>query len=130
MGANLQKTAQVYSQPLFGRGPGGGASLREAASPGVLPSPLVYKKRTDCSVRCKALVDVVALLELVNTSTGINQLLLTGEERMALGADINLQLRLRAAGLKRLTAHAANDGLAVLGMDSFLHDFSPLSRMQ
>ena len=36
MGANLQKRRPVYSQPLFGRGPGGGASLREAASPGAL----------------------------------------------------------------------------------------------
>ena len=37
MGAQACRKAQVYSQLLFGRGPGGGASLREAASPGVLP---------------------------------------------------------------------------------------------
>ncbi len=30
-----KRTAQLERQPLFGRGPGGGASLREAASPGV-----------------------------------------------------------------------------------------------
>ena len=33
------KKNQLEPQPLFGRGPGGGASLREAASPGV-PPPL------------------------------------------------------------------------------------------
>ena len=89
------------------------------------------KKRTDLrSVRCKDLFDAETLLEAIDASAGIHQLLLAGEERMALGADINLQLLLRAAGFKRLTAHAANDGLAVLGMDSFFLDFSPLSRMQ
>ena len=35
MDAQRQRKRQVYSQPLFGRGPGGGASLREADSPGV-----------------------------------------------------------------------------------------------
>ena len=35
MGAQAGRNRQVYFQPLFGRGPGGGASLREAASPGV-----------------------------------------------------------------------------------------------
>ena len=89
------------------------------------------KKRTGLrSVRCKDLFDAETLLEAIDASAGIHQLLLAGEERMALGADINLQLLLRAAGFKRLTAHAANDGLAVLGMDSFFYDFSPLSRMQ
>ena len=36
---HLRKTSPLKRQPLFGRGPGGGASLREAASPGVLPLP-------------------------------------------------------------------------------------------
>jgi hypothetical protein len=40
---------------------------------------------------------------------------------MALGADINLHLFLRGAGLKCFTAYAANDAFAVLGMDVFLH---------
>ena len=38
MGTQVRRKRQAYSQLLFGRGPGGGASLREAASPGVHPS--------------------------------------------------------------------------------------------
>ena len=37
MGTQVRRKRQAYSQLLFGRGPGGGASLREAASPGVSP---------------------------------------------------------------------------------------------
>ena len=42
---------------------------------------------------------------------------------MALGADIHLQFLLGRTGLKRLTAHAANDALAVVGMDLLFHGF-------
>ena len=47
MGANLQKNNQAYSQLLFGRGPGGGASLREAASPGVLPFSHLFERERE-----------------------------------------------------------------------------------
>ena len=56
-------------------------------------------------------------------SAVVDQLLLTGVERMALGADIHAQLLLHGTGLKGLAADAANDGLAVIGMDLFLHGF-------
>ena len=75
------------------------------------------------------LFHVETLLETVNTSTGINQLLLAGKERMALGADFNLQFGLDRPRLKRLTAYATDDGLAIFGMDLFFHAFSPLLRM-
>ena len=71
----------------------------------------------------------VALLELVHAAAGIHQLLLAGVERVALGADFNAQLLLGGAGCERFTAYAANDRLAILGMDAFLHCFSPLLRM-
>ena len=74
--------------------------------------------------------NVETFLKTVNTAAGINQLLLPRVERMALGADINLHLFLCGAGLKCLTAYAANNAFAVLGMDVFLHGVSPLSRMQ
>ena len=49
MGTNLQRNRQAYSQPLFGRGSGGGVSLREAASPGVsLRSPYAACPRRFC----------------------------------------------------------------------------------
>ena len=72
---------------------------------------------------------VETLLEAVNASAGINQLLLAGKERVALGADFNLQLGLDRPRLKRLTAYATDDGLAIFGMDLFFHAFSPLLRM-
>ena len=39
MGTQRQRKSQAYSQLLFGRGPGGDASLREAASPEFVHSP-------------------------------------------------------------------------------------------
>ena len=65
----------------------------------------------------------VALLELIHTTAGVHQLLLAGVERVALGANFNLQLLLGRAGREGLAAHAAHDRLAVLGMDAFLHCF-------
>ena len=65
----------------------------------------------------------VALLELIHTAAGVHQLLLAGVERVALGADFNLQLLLGGAGGEGFTAYAANDCLTVLGMDAFLHCF-------
>ena len=69
----------------------------------------------------RLLFHIEPLLEAINASASVNQLLFTGVERMALGADINLHLFLRGAGLKCFTAYAANDAFAVLGMDVFLH---------
>ena len=69
----------------------------------------------------RLLFHIEPLLEAINASASVNQLLFTGVERMALGADINLHLFLGGAGLKCFTAYAANDAFAVLGMDVFLH---------
>ena len=67
------------------------------------------------------LFNVEALLETVNTSARVNQLLLAGIERMALGTDIHLHLFLGRAGFKSFTAYAANHALTILGMNIFLH---------
>ena len=67
-----------------------------------------------------------ALLEAIDAAAAIHQLLLAGEEGMALGADFNTQFLLGGTGLESFTAHAAHDGLFVLGMDLFLHSISPL----
>ena len=65
--------------------------------------------------------NIEPLLEAINTSTSVYQLLLAGIERMAFGADIHLHLFLCGAGFKCFTAYAANDTFAVLGMNVFLH---------
>ena len=67
------------------------------------------------------LFHIEALLEAINASASVNQLLFARVERMTFGANINFHLFLGGAGLKCFTAYAANDAFAVLGMDVFLH---------
>ena len=69
----------------------------------------------------KILVEIEALLESVYTSAGIDQLLLTREVRVALGADFNADVLLCRAGVDDITACTGNGGLLVFGMQSFLH---------
>ena len=75
------------------------------------------------------LFNIEALLETVNTAARVNELLLAGVERMALGADIHLHLFLGRAGLKSFTAYAANHALTILGMNIFLHCLFHLFRV-
>ena len=74
-------------------------------------------------MRCElySLLQTELLVETVNTSTSINQLLLAGIERVALGADLNTNVLLGRTSGKDIAARAADGGLFVLGMDTFLH---------
>jgi len=67
------------------------------------------------------------LLELVYTTASVNKLLLTGEERMALGADVHAKLTvcitLRGASGYSFTASATNGYFFILRMDSVFHCF-------
>ena len=67
------------------------------------------------------LLQAEALVEAINTSTGVNQLLLAGIERVALGADLNTDVLLGGTGRKDVTTGTANGSLFVIGMDTFLH---------
>ena len=67
------------------------------------------------------LCNAVTLIESVSTSAGINELLSSGEERMALGANFNTDILLGRAGLDHITASAGNGSLAIIRMDLFLH---------
>ena len=71
----------------------------------------------------KLFIHTETLLESVNASAGINQLLLAGIERVALGADLNTNVLLGRTSGKDIAARAADGGLFVLGMDTFLHFF-------
>ncbi len=73
------------------------------------------------------LIQVEALLKAINTSAGVYQLLLTGEERMALRANVDNDVLLRGARFDDVAASATNGRLVILGMDSLLHVVSPLS---
>ena len=72
-------------------------------------------------MRISLLLNAESLVETVNTSTGVNQLLLAGIERVALGADFNTNVTLGGTSSKSVTTCTADRGLFVLGMDTFLH---------
>ncbi len=67
------------------------------------------------------------LVELVNTSASVNELLLAGKERMALGADIYSHITLGGLGLNNLAARANNLSVLIFGMDTVLHSIHNLS---
>ena len=73
------------------------------------------------------LLQAKTLVETINTSTGVNQLLLAGIERVALGADFDSDVLLGGTSSKDIAASAADGSLIVLGMETFLHCCSPLS---
>ena len=73
-----------------------------------------------CSVF--VLVKIEFLLELINSSACINELLLTGEEGVALGTNVHAAIFLGGASGIHSTASAADGGLLIVRMDSFLHD--------
>ena len=64
-----------------------------------------------------------SLLELIDTSACIYELLLTCVERVALRADINTEAALRGGCLESLAASALYRDNLSLRMDSFFHVF-------
>ena len=74
-------------------------------------------------MRTVFLLQAVFLVETVNTSTGVNKLLLAGVERVTLGANFNLDVLLGRTSLNNCTTRASDSRLFVLGMDTFLHGF-------
>ena len=72
-------------------------------------------------MRVSFLLQIKSLVEPINTSTGVNQLLLAGIERVALGTDFDTDVLLGGTGSKSITTGAADGSLFVLGMDAFSH---------
>lgn len=70
------------------------------------------------------MLNIVSFLELVYTAACINQLLLTGKERMALVADVNFQCFhvFRGTRLKSRAARANYGNLVIFGMYFGLHN--------
>ena len=65
----------------------------------------------------------VTLLETVYTPAGVNQLLLAGKIRMALGTNFNAQILLGRTGLEGIAANTGHGRLLILGMNALFHDF-------
>jgi hypothetical protein len=79
------------------------------------------KRGNPCFFYLSQLVHAIALLKAIHASAGIYQLLTAGKERVALGANFNLELTLDGTALEGLTASATNDALTVIGVDILLH---------
>ncbi len=69
-------------------------------------------------------VEVVFLLEFLDTPAAVGELLLTGKERMACRAYIKPHLRLERPGHKSVSACASYFTVHIFGMDSFLHAYT------
>ena len=68
-----------------------------------------------------------SLLELVNSTAGVNELLLTGKEGMALRANFNSYLAaLGGSGFCNFATSASDDAGFVIRMDSVFHVHVPL----
>ena len=70
-----------------------------------------------------SILDAVTLLKAIDTAAGVNELLLAGVVRVALGADFNAQLLLGGTGDEGVAADAGHGNLLILRMDAFLHVF-------
>ena len=69
------------------------------------------------------LVVAVLLIELINTSLSSGSLLCACVERMALGADFDVDLRLCGTCNECVSAVAGNGSLIILGLNRSFHDF-------
>ena len=68
-------------------------------------------------------VHTIFLIELIDTSASCSSLLLASIERMALGANLHVDIFLGRTSYELVSAVAGNLCLIVSWMDSFSHDF-------
>jgi hypothetical protein len=59
----------------------------------------------------------LATLEPLDASTGVDQLLFAGVERVALGAELNVQVVFRRPRVELVAARAMHVGEGVIGVD-------------
>ena len=76
--------------------------------------------------RTVLLLKAELLVKSVNTSAGIDQLLLARIERMALRADVDAKILLGGAGFNNLSASTLDGCRLVIGMYSVFHFNTPL----
>ena len=79
-----------------------------------------------CSLEACSCCSSELVGEALDTSAGVDELLLARVERVALVAQVDDDLALRGAGLERVAAGAANGALHVLRMNTLLHGRTPL----
>ena len=81
--------------------------------------------RLDCLKALNYQLKTISLFELIDTSTGINQLLLAREERMAVAANIYLHnvAVFRRTRFERSAARASHSHFVIFGMNISFHFF-------
>src|SRR5258706_15206732 len=70
----------------------------------------------------------VAAAEAFDTARGVEDLLLSGVERMAVGANLDMDLRERGARFDFITARTDDRALLVRRMNAFFHSDAPAKR--
>jgi len=63
----------------------------------------------------------VTFVKLFNTTTSLSRTLLTSEERMAFGANVNTDVFFNGTSFELITASASYSGLFVIWMDTLFH---------
>jgi hypothetical protein len=63
----------------------------------------------------------VTLIELIDTTSGINKFLTSGKEGVALGANTNFEFGTGTLDVPDFAAGASNSGITIFGMDVFFH---------
>jgi hypothetical protein len=71
---------------------------------------------------------IVFAFETIYTTASVNEFLFTGEERVAVGADLNTECLLHGTGFELVTACTSNFYDVVVRMNSLFHLFAPLFR--
>src|SRR5438874_1439730 len=80
------------------------------------------------SGRLLRLLLAVSLVEALDAALNVDEVLLAGEEGVALGADLHVEIGLRAHGLEPIAAGARHRRLDVLGVDLRFHRWVSLVR--
>ena len=69
----------------------------------------------------RSLLFPVLPVESLYATRRVNEFLLSGEKRMAIGADFHVEVAHRGTGFKRITADARNDCSLIRWMNSGFH---------
>src|SRR5262249_45470160 len=109
-------------QPLEHRPPHPAGERTEGGAPDNGETLLMRKRSGSQAPKRGAGLVAVAALEAFDTAGGVDDLLLAGIERMAVRADLDMDLRARGARLDLVAAGADDRAALVRGMNSFFHD--------
>src|SRR6476646_7624579 len=86
------------------------------------PPTVLMPARLAAGAALCALGALEALLEALHPAARVHELLLARVERVAVRADLDVELRLRRSGLERVPAGARHRREDILGMDVGLHE--------